>query len=60
MADPEHFLHAISRVEFEQQFGKGFQQPDYFIRFIAVLGNLLPNVGPVVWRQLFLPAYYLM
>ena len=43
---PAHFLHSMSRADFEQQFGKAFSEPGYFVRFIAFLGNLLPNVGP--------------
>ena len=43
---PAHFLHPMSRADFEQQFGKAFSESGYFVRFIAFLGNLLPNVGP--------------
>jgi Zinc dependent phospholipase C len=44
---PEHFVPAISRADFVQQFGKAFLEPGYFVRFIAFFGNLLPNVGPL-------------
>jgi hypothetical protein len=43
---PKHFLHAMSRADFEQQFGKAFREPGYLVGFIAVFGNLLPNIGP--------------
>jgi hypothetical protein len=44
---PKNFLHAMSRANFERQFGKAFLEPGYFVRFVAILGNLLPNVGPL-------------
>ena len=43
----KNFLHAMSRASFEQEFGKAFREPGYLARFIAVLGNLLPNIGPL-------------
>jgi len=42
-----NFLHPISRGDFEQQFGKAFLEPGYFVRFVGFLGNLLPSVGPL-------------
>src|SRR5262249_16338320 len=29
------------------QFGKIFTEPGYFFRFVSLLGNLLPNIGPM-------------
>lgn len=43
---PANFLHAMSRADFEQEFGKAFLEPGYFVRFVGVIGNLFPNVGP--------------
>jgi hypothetical protein len=42
----KNFLKAMSRSDFEKQFGKAFREPGYFARFIGVLGNLVPNIGP--------------
>ena len=41
------FLPSMSRADFEQQFGKAILEPGYFVRFIGVIGNLFPNVGPL-------------
>ena len=41
------FLHAMPRADFEQQFGKAFLEPGYFVRFVGFVGNLLPNIGPL-------------
>src|SRR5205085_1654241 len=43
----KHFIQTMSRADFVQQFGKAFNEPGYFARFVAFLGNLLPNVGPL-------------
>jgi hypothetical protein len=42
----ERFVRKMSRAEFVGQFGKAFLQPGYFTRFIAFVGNLVPNIGP--------------
>jgi len=42
----KRFLHALSRADFEKEFGKTYREPGYFARFITFFGNLLPNVGP--------------
>jgi hypothetical protein len=42
----DKFLHAMPRADFEQEFGKAFLEPGYFVRFVGFLGNLVPNVGP--------------
>ena len=41
------FVHAMSRADFVQQFGKAFLEPSYFAQFIGFLGNLVPNIGPL-------------
>ena len=42
----KNFMPTMSRDDFQQQFGKAFLEPGYFARFIGVVGNLFPNVGP--------------
>src|ERR1700730_17236270 len=37
----------MPRADFEQEFGKAFREPGYFVRFVAFVGNLVPNVGPL-------------
>jgi len=46
-ATSQTFVFRLSRSDFEKQFGKAFQEPGYFFRFVSFLGNLLPNVGPL-------------
>ena len=41
------FLHVIPRGDFEKEFGNAFMSPGYFARFFGLLGNLVPNVGPL-------------
>lgn len=41
------FVSTMSPEEFEKQFGDAFLQPGYFVRFVGVAGNLVPNVGPL-------------
>ena len=41
------FLHVMPRGDFEKEFGHVFLEPGYFARFFGLLGNLVPNVGPV-------------
>jgi len=41
------FVNEMSRADFVKEFGKAFLQPGYFARFVALVGNLVPNVGPL-------------
>ena len=41
------FVHVIPRGDFEQEFGKAFLEPGYFVRFIGWMGSLVPSVGPL-------------
>ena len=43
----EQFVQAMSRADFVKQFGKALLEPSYFVRFVAFLGNLVPNIGPL-------------
>jgi hypothetical protein len=43
----KRFLHALSRADFEKEFGKTYGEPGYFAKFVAFFANLLPNVGPL-------------
>lgn len=40
------FLPTMSQADFEKEFGKAFLEPGFFVRFIGIVGNLFPNVGP--------------
>ncbi len=40
------FLPSMSQADFEKQFGNVFLEPGYFVRFVGIVGNLFPNVGP--------------
>ena len=41
------FVHVMPRGDFEDEFGKAFLEPGYFVRFIGWAGSLVPNVGPL-------------
>jgi len=41
------FVNEMSRADFFKEFGKAFLQPGYFARFVALVGNLVPNIGPL-------------
>ena len=41
------FLPSMSQADFEKQFGKAFLEPGYFVRFVGIVGNLFPSVGPL-------------
>jgi hypothetical protein len=46
-ATAQTFVFQLSRADFEKEFGKAYSQPGYFVRFVSLLGNLLPNIGPL-------------
>jgi hypothetical protein len=62
------FLPSMSRTDFEHQFGKAFLEPGFFVRFVGIVGNLFPNVGPFAQlpykplpenvRQLYFSAFH--
>ncbi|HEY2386562.1 MAG TPA: zinc dependent phospholipase C family protein [Candidatus Binatia bacterium] len=43
---PAGFVYDLSRHDFEKQFGKTFDEPGYFAKFVAFMVKLVPNVGP--------------
>jgi hypothetical protein len=43
----QDFVNKMSRADFVQEFGKAFLEPGYFARFVAFVGNLVPNIGPL-------------
>ncbi len=45
-ATPAGFIYDMSRSDFDQEFGKTYRQPGYFVRFFAFVVKLVPNVGP--------------
>jgi hypothetical protein len=61
------FINEMSRTDFVKQFGNAFLEPGYFARFVGLLGNLVPNLGPLKnlpykplpdnVKQIFLHAY---
>ncbi len=42
----DQFLPSMSQADFEKQFGKAFLEPGFFVRFVGIVGNFFPNVGP--------------
>jgi hypothetical protein len=40
------FVYALSRASFEKEWGKDYQRPSLWDRFLAFLFRLIPKVGP--------------
>lgn len=41
------FAYQMSKVEYEKNYGKGYQEPSAGARFLAVIVRILPKVGPL-------------
>jgi hypothetical protein len=41
------FVFAYGRRDFERDYGRGYQRPAWFARFLGVLYRILPKVGPL-------------
>jgi hypothetical protein len=41
------FLYNISRASYEKNWGKDYQGPNWYERFLALLYRLLPKIGPL-------------
>jgi hypothetical protein len=50
------FLYNLSRSNYERQWGKNFQKPSAWERFLAFLYNLLPKFGPLKVLQFKTPT----
>jgi hypothetical protein len=50
------FLYNLSRASYEKNWGKEYQKPTFFERFVAFLVKLLPAVGPLKVLQLRTPT----
>jgi hypothetical protein len=46
-ATERKFQYRMSRVEYEKNFGKGYQEPGFGARLLAVIVRILPKVGPL-------------
>ena len=44
---PAGFVFDMSRGDFEERFGDGYDRPGYFTRASGFLASLVPNVGPL-------------
>jgi Zinc dependent phospholipase C len=40
------FLYNLKRADYEKEWGKGYQQPGFGARILAVMFKLIPKVGP--------------
>jgi hypothetical protein len=45
-ATAERFVFDLPRADFEKKFGNAYREPGYFVRFVGVLVELIPDVGP--------------
>jgi hypothetical protein len=50
------FLYNLSRSSFEREWGKDYQRPSFWDRFLAFLYRLLPKFGPLRVLQLKTPT----
>ncbi|HUE41925.1 MAG TPA: zinc dependent phospholipase C family protein [Candidatus Sulfotelmatobacter sp.] len=50
------FLYNVSRSSYEKNWGKDYQKPTLFERFIALLYRILPKFGPLRVLQLRTPT----
>jgi hypothetical protein len=50
------FLYNLSRASYEKKWGKDYQKPTLFERFIAFLYRILPKFGPLKVLQLRTPT----
>ena len=50
------FLYNLSRSSYEKNWGKDYQKPSFFERFIAFLYRILPKFGPLRVLQLRTPT----
>jgi Zinc dependent phospholipase C len=50
------FLYNLSRASYEKNWGKDYQKPTIFERFIAALVRILPKFGPLKVLQLRTPT----
>ena len=50
------FLYNLSRSSYEKSWGKDYQKPTFFERFIAFLYRILPKFGPLKVLQLRTPT----
>jgi hypothetical protein len=50
------FLYNLSRASYEKNWGKDYQKPTLYERFLAFLYKLLPKVGPLKVLQLRTPT----
>src|SRR6202790_1343304 len=50
------FLFNLSRASYEKKWGKGYQQPTAWEKFLAFLTKLIPKVGPLKVLKLRTPT----
>jgi hypothetical protein len=50
------FLYNLSRASYEKNWGKDYQKPSFFERFIAFVYRILPKFGPLRVLQLRTPT----
>ena len=46
-ATERKFQYRMSKVEYEKNFGKGYQEPGFGAKLLAVIVRILPKVGPL-------------
>jgi hypothetical protein len=55
-ATERKFRYRMRRVEYEKQFGKGYQKPGFGARVLAIIVRILPKIGPLKALQVKMPT----
>lgn len=45
--DPKKFRYILRRSEYQREWGKNYDRPGFFSKFLAVIVRILPKVGPL-------------
>jgi hypothetical protein len=53
--NPKGFRFLMRRADFEKEWGKNYDRPGFFARFLAFLVKILPKVGPLKTLDIKVP-----
>ena len=53
--NPRKFRYIVRRSEYEKEWGKNYNRPGFFSRFMAVLIRILPKIGPLKTLDVKIP-----
>ena len=53
--NPRKFRYILRRADFEKEWGKNYDKPGFFARFLAVVVRILPKIGPLKTLDIKVP-----